>query len=64
VAPLPAGIRGHFGVDLHRYVLALYHRAGSGRDRAPGAGRVRWRRIESCACMIGGVASYGVPPRV
>jgi len=25
VAPLPAGIRGHFGPDLRRYVLALYH---------------------------------------
>src|SRR5690349_11601372 len=25
VAPLPAGIRGHFGPDLQRYVLALYH---------------------------------------
>src|SRR5829696_1402311 len=25
VAPLPDGIIGHFGPDLHRYVLALYH---------------------------------------
>ena len=25
VAPLPDGIVGHFGPDLHRYVLALYH---------------------------------------
>jgi hypothetical protein len=25
VAPLPAGIQGHFGPELHRYVLALYH---------------------------------------
>jgi hypothetical protein len=25
VAPLPAGIAGHFGPDLRRYVLALYH---------------------------------------
>jgi hypothetical protein len=25
VAPLPSGILGHFGPDLHRYVLALYH---------------------------------------
>ncbi len=25
VAPLPAGVRGHFGPGLRRYVLALYH---------------------------------------
>src|SRR5918997_2117895 len=25
MAPLPAGIAGHFGPDLRRYVLALYH---------------------------------------
>jgi Transposase IS66 family len=25
VAPLPAGVRGHFGPELHRFVLATYH---------------------------------------
>ena len=25
VAPLPAGVRGHFGPELHRLVLAAYH---------------------------------------
>jgi hypothetical protein len=25
VAPLPAGVSGHFGAELRRYVLALYH---------------------------------------
>jgi len=25
VAPLPAGVRGHVGAELRRYVLALYH---------------------------------------
>jgi hypothetical protein len=25
VAPLPPGVRGHVGAELHRYVLALYH---------------------------------------
>jgi Transposase IS66 family len=25
IAPLPAGIAGHCGADLHRHVLALYH---------------------------------------
>jgi hypothetical protein len=26
VAPLPAGVAGHFGPELRRLVLALYHR--------------------------------------
>ena len=33
VAPLPAGVRGHVGPELRRYVLALYHQ---GRMTVPG----------------------------
>ena len=33
VAPLPPGVRGHFGAELRRYVLALYHQ---GRMTVPG----------------------------
>jgi hypothetical protein len=29
VAPLPAGIEGHFGAELRRFVLALYHQGQS-----------------------------------
>lgn len=33
VAPLPAGVRGHVGPELRRYILALYHQ---GRMTVPG----------------------------
>jgi hypothetical protein len=33
VAPLPPGVRGHFGPELRRYVLALYHQ---GQMTVPG----------------------------
>ena len=33
VAPLPAGTRGHFGPELRRFVLALYHGAQTSVER-------------------------------
>ncbi len=33
VAPLPAGTRGHFGPELRRFVLALYHRGQTTVER-------------------------------
>ena len=36
VAPLPAGVRGHFGPELRRFVLALYHQGQSTTERLTG----------------------------
>ncbi len=33
VAPLPAGVRGHFGPELRRFVLAAYHQGQSTVER-------------------------------
>jgi hypothetical protein len=33
VAPLPAGVRGHFGPELRRFVLAVYHQGQSTVER-------------------------------
>ena len=33
VAPLPVGVRGHFGAELRRFVLALYHGAQTTVER-------------------------------
>ena len=33
VAPLPAGVRGHFGAALRRFVLSLYHQGQSTVER-------------------------------
>lgn len=42
VAPLPAGVRGHFGPELRRFVLALYHR-----------GQITLPRLTAQLCDLG-----------
>jgi hypothetical protein len=57
-APLPAGIDGHFGPELRRFVLAQYHQ---GQTTAPGGHRLpsghaaaSMRMFPSSQCQSGG----------
>jgi hypothetical protein len=53
VAPLPGGIRGHFGPDLRRFVLMQYHQGQSLPLRRQGS---RWN-VWSRSCRRSGSAS-------